>query len=131
MILAIVICTTATNGVAAKPQKVRDFKIASNNSNAADIYKNIVSLGTKEICTYVDTMENIGRHIEKKACSVIRPMERVTIKVNNILWWYKKIVNVQGDVHCWQKWITQTNGPHRPSGTSLWYFCEFKGMEAL
>lgn len=106
--------------VAAATPVVRT--IASNNSNAPDLYARLAAQGNVPTCQHVHVA---GADAPLKACRVAGRLDHFTVHINDLLWWYSYPVDPIGDTACRQEWIAQTNSHGAPERPQLWYFCRF------
>ncbi len=98
--------------------------IASNNSNAPDIYNRLVAAGGAPSCEQSQVSgDPFGP--TRKACRVSGRLAHFTVHINDLLWWYSYPVSPIGDTSCRQQWIAQTTSHGRPGEPELWYFCTF------
>jgi hypothetical protein len=105
--------------------RVRTWDLASNDSNAGEIFATLVSAGGKLVCADERILVN-SEYVTKQRCSVEAPVARLTVKKNDILWGSTTEVAVQGDASCQSRWLAIASGRHQRA--ELWHFCRFRGV---
>lgn len=104
--------------------QVRQRTIASNRSNAREIYTMLLNAAGKPAECHEVSVVADGFRNEELACSVSGVVDQLRLTINNfVVHWHDEIVRVQGPTKCWQEW--QAEPGRRPRGYSLWYFCRF------
>jgi hypothetical protein len=104
--------------------QVKHWEIASNDSNATEIYG---ILGAAESPTCADTALIVnGQSVNEKNCSVTARVERLTVTIDDIVRRSTEQVKVQGDASCQAEWRVVPQG--RRQALQLWHFCQFSGV---
>jgi hypothetical protein len=109
---------------AEAPAGLRHWDIASNNSNAPEIYA-LLRSARAPACVEKTILVN-GRALSKTDCSVSAPIERLTVTINDILWSTTERVKVSGEAACRQEWRVVPQG--RRQTAQQWTFCSFSGV---
>jgi hypothetical protein len=104
---------------------IREWDLASNNSNAGEIYATLIKAGGQPICKEKQLLVN-SEYVTKQDCSVAARVARLTVIVNDIVWGSTTEVDVQGETACQAQWMAIARGRHQVA--ELWHFCQLKGV---
>lgn len=117
----------AAASTAGRAAAVQSWSIASNNSNAGEIYSLLIRSGGGETCADKRLVIN-GEPQTVKDCAVTARVARLTVVINDIVWGSKTDVDVQGGTSCQAEWLAISRGRHQVA--ERWHFCQFKGVVA-
>jgi len=117
----------AAASAAGRAPALQSWNIASNNSNAGEIYSLLIRSGGGETCADKRLVIN-GDPQTVKDCAVTARVAHLTVVINDIIWGSKTDVDVQGDTNCQAEWLAIARGRHQVA--ERWHFCQFKGVVA-
>jgi hypothetical protein len=116
---------SARAAAAAAAEQVQTWDLASNNSNAREIYSLLLQSGARPACHEKRIAVN-GEWLDKQDCSVTARVARLTVKINDIVWSSTTDVDVVGETTCENEWLVVARG--RRQAAELWQFCQLKGV---
>ncbi|HEX4048527.1 MAG TPA: hypothetical protein VH309_11860 [Elusimicrobiota bacterium] len=105
--------------------RVRSWDLASNNSNAPEIYRELIAAGGKPACQEKQILVN-SDYVTKQDCAVVARVPQLKVIVNDIIWGSTTEVDVQGNTSCQAQWLAIAQGRHQVA--ELWTFCQFQGV---
>jgi hypothetical protein len=118
--------TDATVAGLVAQARVREWSLASNSSNADEIYVELLKAGGKPACQERRITVN-SEDQTVQDCQVAARVTPLTIVTNPVVVAPSTVVvDVQGDVACQQTWYVVPLG--RRQKAERWVFCQIKGV---
>lgn len=106
--------------------RVREWDLASNSSNASEIYDDLVKAGGKPACQDTEIMVNY-ENVKVQNCSVTARVSPLSVLTNVVVVWPSRaVVDVEGAASCQAKWYAIAVGRSHQKA-ERWVYCQFKG----